>query len=126
MFSTMGIGVGIDAQFLVGGDGGVGAVWDFLKREPRRGYAYALVEMGLRVSAAVNVQGIFLNELPSAITTHVLGMKISAAAGIGLSLTVFWRAEGKKNLEILGFAPAIEIGVSAGATISYGKLWGFG
>ena len=34
MFTTMGVGAGIDAQFLVGGAGGVGAIWDLANREP--------------------------------------------------------------------------------------------
>lgn len=125
MFTTMGIGAGIDAQFLVGGAGGVGAAWDITEREPKSGYAYAMVEMGLRVDASVNVQGLFVNKLPSELTHKVLGMKVSAAAGLGLSLTVFWNADPRDALAILGFAVGIEVGGGAGATIAYGKLWGF-
>lgn len=125
MFTSLGIGVGIDVQFLVGGGGGIGAIWDLMKREPVHGYAYAMVEMGLRLDISVNVQCMALNELPSQLTRQVLGMKLSASGGLGLNLTVFWNAEGEHNLEILGFATGIEIGVGAGATVAYGKLWGF-
>ncbi|HEY8208421.1 MAG TPA: hypothetical protein VIG99_13115 [Myxococcaceae bacterium] len=122
LFTTMGVGVGIDAQFLVGGAGGVGAAWDVMRREDVGGYAYAMVEMGLRLNLSVNVQGLFVNRLASELTQEVLAMKVSAGAGLGLSLTVFWATP---DLKILGFAPGIEIGAGVGATIAYGKIWGF-
>ena len=105
-----------------GGAGGVGAVWDLMKRESVSGYAYAMVEMGLRVDLSVNVQGLFVNQLASELTQEVLALKVGAGAGVGLSLTVLWRTP---DLKILGFAPGVEIGAGVGATIAYGKIWGF-
>lgn len=123
LFSTIGVGISLDVQFFVGGAGGLGCMWDIAKREGPRGYGYATGEVGLRVTAALNVQCFVTNQLPSATNFDVFGLKVSIDMGISLSFATFWYGD---NLNLLGFAIGAGIGVGGGATVFGGHIWNFG
>jgi hypothetical protein len=124
LFTTIGVGVSADLQFFVGGAGGLGCVWDIAKRESPKGYGYATGELGLRITAAINVQCVIFNQLPSALNYDIFGFKVSIDMGISLSFQVFWT--NLSNLQILGFGIGAGIGVGGGATVFGGHVWNFG
>jgi hypothetical protein len=124
LFTTIGVGVSADVQFFVGGAGGLGCVWDIAKREGPKGYGYATGELGLRITAAFNVQCVIFNQLPSALNYNIFGLKVSLDLGISLAFQVFWRFNGQ--LELLGYGIGAGIGLGGGATVFGGHLWNFG
>lgn len=123
LFSTIGVGVSADVQFFVGGAGGLGCMWDIAKREGPKGYGYATGEVGIRVTAALNVQCFVTNQLPSATNFDIYGLKVSIDMGLSLSFAAFWYGN---DLNLLGFAVGAGVGVGGGATVFGGHIWNFG
>lgn len=123
LFSTIGVGISADVQVFVGGAGGLGCMWDIVQREGPRGYGYVTGELGLRVTAAVNVQALVTNQLPSQTDVDVYGLKVSIDYGLSLSFQTFWYGQ---DLHLLGFAIGAGVGFGGGATVFGGHLWNFG
>jgi len=124
LFTTIGVGVSADVQFFIGGAGGLGCVWDIAKREGPKGYGYATGELGLRITAAINVQCVIFNQLPSALSYDVFGLKVSIDAGISLAFQMFYT--NLSSLTLLGFGVGVGVGVGGGATVFGGHIWNFG
>jgi hypothetical protein len=124
LFTTIGVGVSADVQFFIGGAGGLGCVWDIAKREGPKGYGYATGELGLRVTAAFNVQCVIFNQLPSALNYDIFGLKVSIDAGLSLAFQVFYT--NLSNLQILGYGIGVGVGIGGGATVFGGHVWNFG
>ncbi|WP_448627744.1 hypothetical protein [Geodermatophilus sp. URMC 64] len=125
LFTTIGVGIAADVQFFVGGNGGLGCVWDIAKREGPRGYGYAVGEIGLRIDLTLNVQCVIFNQLPSALDSDVFGLTVGITSGIGLNFSTFWQGDAS-NLQILGYVIGAGVGVGAGGTIFGGHVWNFG
>lgn len=123
LFSTIGLGVTLDLQVFVGGAGGLGCMWDIAKREDPRGYGFATGELGLRVTAELNVQCLITNQLPSATSFDIFGLKVSVSYGLSLSFQVFWMGS---ELTLLGYGIGAGVGLGGGATVFGGHIWNFG
>jgi hypothetical protein len=123
LFSTIGVGINADVQFFVGGAGGLGCMWDIAKREGPKGYGFATGEIGVRVTASLNVQCLILNQLPSATNFDIYGLKVSIDLGVSVSFQVFWVGT---QLTLLGYGIGAGVGLGGGATIFGGHIWNFG
>jgi hypothetical protein len=123
LFTTIGVGVNADLQFFVGGAGGLGCMFDIAKRESPKGYGYATGEAGLRITSALNVQCLILNQLPSAVNYNIYGLKVSLDAFYSLAFQVFFMPPG---LTVLGYAIGAGAGLGGGATVFGGHIWHFG
>ncbi|PJI93668.1 hypothetical protein [Luteimicrobium subarcticum] len=124
LFTTIALGVSVEAIFFVGGMGGAGCAWDIAKREPPSGYGYATGELGFKVAADVNVQVAIFNELPSQLDHDVFGLNVTLAAALSLGFSTFFTMKDSK-LTVLGYAVAVGVGVGAGAAVFGGHLWNF-
>jgi hypothetical protein len=124
LFTTIGVGVSADVQFFIGGAGGLGCVWDIAKREGPKGYGYATGELGIRITAAFNVQCVIFNQLPSALNYDIFGLKVSLDLGLSLAFQVFWT--NISSLQLLGYGIGVGVGIGGGATVFGGHIWNFG
>lgn len=125
LFTTIGVGISADLQFFIGGAGGLGCMWDLANREGPKGYGYVTGEYGLRITAALNVQLLITNQLPSATNFDIWGLKVSVAFGVGLDLSfqTFWYGN---DMTLLGFGIGAGVGIGGGATVFGGHIWNFG
>lgn len=124
LFTTIGVGINADVQFFVGGAGGLGCVWDIAKREGPKGYGFATGELGIRITASVNAQCVIFNQLPSALSYDIFGLKVSIDLGLSLSFQVFYT--NINSLTLLGYGIGAGIGFGGGATVFGGHIWNFG
>ena len=123
LFTTIGVGMSVEAVAIVGGLGGLGVSFDIAKRELFKGYGYATLEVGLKVAVDINIQAAIFNRLPSNLTTQIYGFNVGVNFGLGATFSVFYTGMG---VAILGYAISIGIGVGGGAAVFGGKIWSFG
>ena len=71
LFSTISVGISVEAIFIIGGYGGLGCSWDITGREGPKGYGFATLELGAKVEVDINVQAAIFNRLPSRLNTPI-------------------------------------------------------
>jgi hypothetical protein len=123
LFSTITLGVSAEAIVGIGGMGGLGCAWDIAKREGPKGNGYATLELGLKIAADINLQVAIFNKLPSQLTTDIYGLNVGIYYFGGVSFLIFYTGQ---NLDLLGYAIAVGVGVGGGAAVFGGKSWAFG
>lgn len=123
LFTTIGVGVGLDLQVFVGGMGGLGCNWDIAKREGPRGFGYATGVAGIGFDLSVNVQCFISNLLPSELNQDTWGVKVSAHVFGGAVFAVFFKSG---STEVFAYLVGIGVGVGADASIFGGHVWNFG
>jgi hypothetical protein len=123
LFTTISVGVSVEAIAIVGGLGGLGCAWDIAKREGPRGYGFATLELGLKVAIDINVQACIFNLLPSQLDTQIYGMTVGINYGLGATFSMFFTGMG---VDVLGYGISIGIGFGGGAAVFGGHIWNFG
>jgi hypothetical protein len=126
LFTTIGVGISADVCFGVGGYAGLGCAWDIARREGPKGYGYATLELGLKVGASTNLQVPVFNKLPSQLNTQIYGLVFGVHAFGGAALGVFWTGMRPSDETLLGYAPAVGLGVDFGAAVFGGHISNFG
>ncbi|MEI2765327.1 MAG: hypothetical protein V9F82_06525 [Dermatophilaceae bacterium] len=122
LFSTIGLGMSVSADVIVGGAGGLGCAWDIAGREGPKGYGYLQGEIGLAIDVAVNIECVIYNQLPSALSFTTLGLVVEVGYGLGARLAVITDT----SLDLRGFAIGIGANAGAGALVFGGHIWNFG
>lgn len=123
LFTTIGVGVGLDLQFFVGGMGGLGCNWDIAKREGPRGLGYATGVVGIGIDVSVNIQCFISNLLPSQLDQDTWGLKVSAHVFGGAMFAVFFQSG---TTTVFAYVVGIGVGIGADASIFGGHVWNFG
>jgi len=123
LFTTIGVGVSVEAIVIIGGLGGVGCNWDIAKREGPKGYGFATAELGLKIAVDINVQACIFNKMPSELNTNIYGLTVGIYYGLGATFTMFFTGMG---VDVLGYGISIGIGIGGGAAVFGGKMWSFG
>jgi hypothetical protein len=125
-FTTLGVGVCAELILFVGGFGGIGCMWDVpAGREPPKGYAYATAELGVKISALLNVQATIFNKMPHELNNiDICGLTVGLHLGIGLMFAMFFTKFSADD--IIGYSIAAGAGAGGGAAIFGGKIWNFG
>jgi hypothetical protein len=126
MFNVMSVGVNAEAIIFVGGMGGLGCLFDFVKREGPRGYGFATAELGLKIAIDFNVQACMFNVLPSRLSMNIFGLSVGVYTFGGASFYMFFDATNINNLTILGFSVGVGLGLGGGAAVFGGHIWNFG
>lgn len=122
LFSTIGLGMSVNADLIIGGAGGLGCAWDIAGREGPQGYGYLQGEIGLAIDVAVNIECVIYNQLPSQLNFTTLGIAVTVGFGLGARLAVITDT----SLNLRGFAIGIGANVGAGALVFGGHIWSFG
>lgn len=123
LFTTIGVGVGLDLQVFVGGMGGIGCNWDIAQREGPRGFGFATGVAGIGIDLSVNIQCFICNLLPSQINQDTWGLKVSAHVFGGAMFAVFFKTG---STEVFAYVVGIGVGIGADASIFGGHVWNFG
>lgn len=120
--SSVVIGISASAQFIIGGEGGIGVGRSSDPKSPTKGVGYAAGKLGLDIDVALNLQmGLWASDL-AGLAGDFVGLEVNLDLEVGVSLGIYLHP---KDLSYYGFSIGIGVGVGGGATVVGGYTWVF-
>lgn len=115
-------GISASAQFIIGGEGGVGVAVQLDDSGTTAGEGYVAGKLGLDIDVALNLNFAIWDAPVGQLAGSFFGLQVNLDLEVGVSLGIYLSGD---QLQYMGFSVGVGVGVGGGATIVGGYTWLF-